>query len=336
MISSPNNTLKPRRWLILWLFIAGVISQLCPIALSYFVAQSVSSGYGVAIVFFYLLITLVPIFSFATIAIIKPPHWLTLGLATAIAGVASTRIFFSSFSLEPLYVGLLAFGSGLIFVLARWINQRISAQRGQAQAMTLTLILVPFIWLAMNWAATTIASRILSASDRKQNLVEISSRLSALNFKTYMPTELPLGAKIISIVPAADSDVETLHAPRSLTFNLGQPSRNPDITLTELALPASFDPPKDCGPYDAGTLGVGPSSEPIPCQMFAQIGATTVYLDVPDYISPPTYNYYFRKNTTEFTLSTATKIPSDQMLKLVAGLAPISTSDLPKDLLQQY
>lgn len=323
-----------QKLLIVKLFVGGLIGQLSVFALQYFASAWAPNDYG--ILGFYTLMVAVPLLSFAVVAFVRPPNSLTLGSTAVIAEFAAIFLYSTNVQLDLATIIFFTLGAGLIFVLAFWTDQKVSRKLGRVFSFFITAAFVTCIWLGVAWVGTTIIGNIQGAAESKRAQTEMNSRLAALDFRLYLPNVLPSGYSIRSIVPISDSDVKTFHVPRSLRFTLGRTDDLEDITLTEFTVPASFNPPRECGPYNAGTLSIGPSQLPLPCQPFTQAGTVTVYFEIPDYVSPAEYHFYFRKDNTEFTISTNnTNLSPEQLQNFVAGLAVTSTAGLPADLLHE-
>ena len=311
----------------------GLASQLSAFALQHVGFVQGRNDYGVLGFFTFILV--VPLVSLAVMAFIRPPNWVTLGLTAVTAQLAALFIFGSNLSFDLATTCLFSFGSGFIFVVAYWTNQIIVKKLRLALSFIITVTLVTGIWLGEAWVGTNIIGNIQSSAYQQSSKTEMSSRLAALDFKVYVPNVLPYGYSIQKIVPISSSDVKTFDSPRKLTFWLGQTDGNMDIPLTEFTVTASFNPPRECGPWGAGPISVGPSPVPLPCQQFSQAGDVTVYIESPTYVPSGEYHFYFRKDNTEFTISTGNSLSPEQLQNLIAGLAVTSSSGLPADLLQE-
>ena len=318
--------------LIIKLFAGGLIGQLSAFALSNF-AEALNPDYGILGGFIFMVA--VPLLAFAVAAFIRPPDWLTLGSTAIIAELAAFYLYNDNCGPGIASIIFFSLGAGFVFVLAFWTDRKVSRKLGRVPSFFITAAFVTCIWLGLAWAGTTMIGNIQSSAESKRAQTEMSSRLAALDFRLYLPRTLPSGYSIRSIVPISNQDVTTFNAPRSLSLTLGRTDGLKDITVTEFSVPAGFNPPKECGPYNAGTLSIGPSKFPLPCRQFTQAGGVTVYFESPDYVFPAEYHFYFRKDNTEFVISTHADLSPEQLQSVVAGLAAIGKTGLPADLLHE-
>ena len=321
-----------RKQLFIKLFAGGLIGQLGAFALQYAGFALGNNDFG--ILGFFTFMVAVPLLSFAVAAFMRPPNWLTLGSTGTIAELAAFDLYSTNQQLDLVTIIFFTLGAGFIFVLAFWTDQKVSRILGRKLSFFITAAFVTCIWLGVAWVGTTIIFNIQSYVYQRRTQAELSSRLAALDFRLYLPRTMPSGYSIRSIIPISDSDVKTFHAPRSLIFTLSRTDDLEDITLNEFSVPASFNPPRECGPYSAHIPSFGPSPVPLPCQQFTQASDVKVYSESYDF--PGEYHFYFRKDNTEFTISTNnTSLSPEQLQSLVAGLAVIGTTGLPADLLQE-
>lgn len=341
-----KNKASPRyskKLLPVLLFAAGLASQSGAFFVMYMAALSYKPGHdlqgfdsiGAAITSWLWGLAVTPILAFAAVAIIKPVYWVRLGIAVAIVSVAPLLLIPNSYELSwPTIVVYVLIG-GLVFpaayVIGGWLVQKLRLPLD----IIFTVVMAAGLSLTLVWTTGFIVRTIKNDEINRLSQTEISQRLAMINFDVYQPTAMPEGYSLDRIVPTSDSAVSTFQAPQAITFELSTEDGF-EIQVTEFKTVNAFNPPTDCGPYDAGSVLVGPVDSPIPCQEYIKTDDTAVYYDSPVYIVPAEHNYYFTKDaTTVLVHSPSQKFSKEQLQNLVEGLKRVEVKDLPQDLIQE-
>lgn len=262
-------------------------------------------------------------------------NWWAIGI---IAALTTLIIYYNAniwYGFAWFFV-LLIFLSLISFVCT-WITvTKVRKKFSPLKSFLFTLIVVVGIFAILSIVLETTFTDYERQQYQRANSQNLNTGLQAIHFQVYMPEWLPSDLSIKRIqIPNPSSDV-TFHAPTHLEYDT-DPGGGKGLKVNEFTPSSKFNPPSDCGPYDASTLSVGPAGYIIPCKQVEQIGNIFIYLNKPTAVSPPPYNYYFVINGTEITVEDTIGNPLTQsdLRMLIDGLMPIAKTKLPTSILMQ-
>ena len=343
-IKSIDNRKRPYILGLLWrkpvrLFLCGIVSHIVALGISYAVYRVMDSNtdhsrayagllYVVIAICVYL--ALIPITAILALKLFRVPHWFRIGLFTSLSVVTPELVLRSAFTFQ--YIAFPVAISGIAMSLIYCLDAR-------SKSRTVSIILMVSAAIAINglcYAGVSVLATQQANNYRRSDLKKLNQAFSSLSFSIFLPDYLPSGYVIDKITAADKSDVDILHVPAGLTVDVSDKEGGQVMTINEFSLPKSFNPPTDCGPYQAETLSVGPISYPLSCNQVSEVNGIKIYYESAE-SSSGAYNYYFVKGSTEITISdSGSKLTEPQLQSLVSGLRQTSSDKLPQQLLQQY
>ncbi|HSX05640.1 MAG TPA: hypothetical protein VLF69_04185 [Candidatus Saccharimonadales bacterium] len=277
----------------------------------------------------------------------RVPNWAGVGtiVAVTVAAVAwfdmsqFENSFVSSYKLAVL-VALLP----LMAVLTVWVYWWVPTKRPGSTTMAKFLIcfalvvggtagLGRLVYMAVARSQAG-ANRAAEAQARANDVRTLRARLAKLGFSVYLPTTLPNGYSLKSIVPT-NAFTPNL---QNLTLQTNRTVAPPDLVVYEVAALATFKPSSgDCGPYDATAFIAEPAGYPLPCQLLLSVNGVPVYVHDNAVTTPSEHGYYLQTGSTEIMLEAIDgTLSNDAVQTIVEGLQLTATSALPTGLLQPY
>ena len=321
------------------LFLCGIASHIVAIGISYAVYRVMdrntdhSRAYagllyvGIAI---YIYLALIPITAILALKLFRVPHWFRIGLFTSLSVVTPELVLRDAFTFQ--YIAFPIVISGIAMSLIYCLDAR-------SKSRTVSIVLMVSAAIAIDglcYAGVSVLATQQANNYRRSDLKKLNQAFSSLSFSIFLPEYLPSGYVIDKITAADKSDVDISHVPAGLRVDVSDKEGGQVMTINEFSLPKSFNPPTDCGPYQAETLSVGPISYPLSCNQVSEVNGIKIYYESAE-SSSGAYNYYFVKGSTEITISdSGSKLTEPQLQSLVSGLRQTSSDKLPQQLLQQY
>ena len=337
-----------KSWLlILRLWLAGALTQLGAILFTYISYKQamqqdgpwveLSAGLTSVMSYMLALLTLPILIAW----IMRLPNWLRTGFVPGAAQFAAAYFLMRYVEMTFRDLAMVCAAAGLL-VVATWAVGRLADKRLRpAMAFIVTGLIIIVSSAGLAWTVGEKLEKTQAATELAREQANIKTMLKTIDFPIYLPQTPPKGYEIIKITPTHDKDIAISKAPNALTFYLSDNGgKSSDLVLYEFKAVSSYptyNPPRECGPYDAQTLLAGPSDASIPCHEVARVGQTAVYENADTYISPVRYSYYFRLGSTQLAIdSNDMKLNASELTIFVTGLKSVGVNELPQQLLSEY
>jgi hypothetical protein len=337
----------------LCLFLAGIVVQLGAVGIAYGCFQVTVFFEDLAMSILLPMISYLVVLVILAVALMRILHyrnWFLIGITSGTVQVIGyifcvTTLFmlspFTSPFTFPLLIGLFICLSGSVFVLTYFLNSLLNGKIDNILRFILVYIIVFCLHFGGLWLGLLpikhyddVKKQEGVTKQRVADSAEMDARLKTINFPIYLPEQFPRRYKLYEIIPMSQVSIRDDKAPISLSFTGSGEVGGGYLEINELQVSNGFNPPQDCGPYNADLLDVGPLGVPIPCREITHVDEIKVYTPIDTYTAF-TYEYYFRIGQTEFAIvSGDVPLTESEIVAFIHGLRSVSVADLPRNLLK--